>query len=410
MTAKSVFYAWQSWRSPETTRNVIETALKKALQQLASSGGEPVLLDRDTKGVPGAPHIPATIRDKIGEATAFVADLAPVCRLQIRGQDHDVPNPNVMVETGLAVSEHGWESTVLVLNAALGDVRLLPFDLDRHRILQYELAEQAGGESDDDFKLRRKAARDKLTGDLVAAVGAVLAQGMGDYVLIDLCGTLYRGTVEQVVGEEWTCRLTAPLKARDMDVVSLRRDLEAATDRYISITKPGIARELSSLPDIRRDGTAVVATVRVRPELPRESAHSIGRDLDLEKLGAGSDGLTPGGVADIPRRLKQTLSIKKGEWFLDGSIGSLVASYSSDFDYALLPKLIALEIARLAFIPTGNRKEVLLGFVKKVVSVTLPKTRPPGKWLDVTMVLDVEGVGEWTGTVPVFNHSAAETK
>ena len=143
MTTRTVFFAWQSWRSAGSTRNVIETALKKALRQFAHDGGEHVVLDRDTKGVPGAPHIPATIREKIFRSSAFIADLAPACRVTVGHMEHDVPNPNVMIETGLAVSQHGWDSTVLVLNVALGDPRLLPFDLDRHRILPYDLPERS---------------------------------------------------------------------------------------------------------------------------------------------------------------------------------------------------------------------------------------------------------------------------
>ncbi|MFI5297229.1 MAG: hypothetical protein ACHREM_03960 [Polyangiales bacterium] len=413
MAAKTVFFAWQSWRSPDTTRNVIEAALTSALTQLGRGIGEPLLLDRDTAGVPGAPHVLETIREKILASSAFVADITPVTRLTVEGREDEVPNPNVMLETGLAVSARGWARCVLVFNSALGDTRLLPFDLDKRRVIRFELHDLRDGEDEEQFQHRRKVARDKLSGDLFAALGAILDTGKAhhDAGLVDICGSIFRGRVERVDGDEWTCTLVAPMTPQDMDVVALAHVFESATRRYVSLSRPGVARELAGVPSLERRDSGVTATLRVLPPINRTPAQAIGRDLDLnlEALKGPLKGLTAGGVVDIPRKLKHVLSVRRGEWFLNRELGSLIAEYTSDFDYQTLPELIAIEIARLAFVPTGGRDNVpTLRFVNKVISVSLPEARPDGDWLAVKLDLDIEGVGPWSGTVEVFVKAKAE--
>lgn len=169
-TQQTVFYAWQSWAPPAITRNVIEDALKRALKRTGADTGTSYVLDRDTKSVPGAPHIPDTIREKIASASAVVADLTPVVRSTIAGRTHDIPNPNVMFEVGCAVEAHDWEALILIMNSALGDPQLLPFDLGKHRLIVFDLAPQAKGETEDAFRERRSAVRKRLVSDMAKAL------------------------------------------------------------------------------------------------------------------------------------------------------------------------------------------------------------------------------------------------
>jgi hypothetical protein len=59
--AETVFFSWQADRSTASCRNLIERALEIALRQVASDAlveeaiRDSLLVDKDTKGVPGSP-------------------------------------------------------------------------------------------------------------------------------------------------------------------------------------------------------------------------------------------------------------------------------------------------------------------------------------------------------------------
>jgi len=82
--AYTVFFSWQSDRSPQEGRNLIESAIKSAIQELgadaeiAESLRDSLSLDKDTKGVPGNPPIFETILKKIDQSAIFVPDLTSV--------------------------------------------------------------------------------------------------------------------------------------------------------------------------------------------------------------------------------------------------------------------------------------------------------------------------------------------
>ena len=64
--SRRVFYSWQSDLPNNTNRTLIEKALEQAIKSLAKSGAvELAEVDRDTRGVAGAPNITTTIFDKI---------------------------------------------------------------------------------------------------------------------------------------------------------------------------------------------------------------------------------------------------------------------------------------------------------------------------------------------------------
>jgi hypothetical protein len=155
----TVFYAWQSDCPGRDNRNFIERALELALKGMTREGRIQASprLDKDTDGVSGIPDIAGTILDKIRACDAFVADVSFVGGtnqpkkptvlyrpttteartalsegVQSAG-NKALPNPNVMLELGYALSEIGWERIVLVLNKATGSEDLLPFDLRTRR-------------------------------------------------------------------------------------------------------------------------------------------------------------------------------------------------------------------------------------------------------------------------------------
>jgi hypothetical protein len=62
------------------------------------------IIDRDTKDVPGAPHIARTILEKVAAADVFVADVSIT---QGTGGHRATPNPNVLIELGYAMCSLG---------------------------------------------------------------------------------------------------------------------------------------------------------------------------------------------------------------------------------------------------------------------------------------------------------------
>ena len=154
----TVFYAWQSDSLSRDNRNFIESAIELALKTIQKTGSIQASprLDKDTKNVPGIPDIANTILEKIRTADVFVADVSFVGAIGLQEQpklmfkpttaevihskgaheeddNEPLPNPNVMIELGYALSELGWERIIIVLNTATGTPNDLPFDLKNRR-------------------------------------------------------------------------------------------------------------------------------------------------------------------------------------------------------------------------------------------------------------------------------------
>lgn len=132
----NVFYAWQSDRDQNSTRNIIQKSLRKAIKNL---GTNPTIsraprLDHDTKNVPGIPGIASTIQMKIDRCGIFLADLTFVSQLSPENRAvKGIPNPNVMLELGYAMKAIGESRIILVMNEFYGSVEHLPFDLQHRR-------------------------------------------------------------------------------------------------------------------------------------------------------------------------------------------------------------------------------------------------------------------------------------
>jgi hypothetical protein len=127
--AYTVFFSWQSDRSPAEGRNLIESAIKSAIQRLGEDAEveeslrDGLSLDKDTKGVPGNPPIFETILKKIDQSAIFVPDLTSVAN---RAKGELIPNPNVLIEYGWALKSRGYHQIVPVMNTAHGDPNSLP--------------------------------------------------------------------------------------------------------------------------------------------------------------------------------------------------------------------------------------------------------------------------------------------
>lgn len=150
-----IFFSWQSDTSTAGGRNFVERALTKAAANVAkdltveeSIRESGLVIDKDTKGVPGTPPIVETIFGKIDWAAIYLADLTFVGK---RFDGRPTPNPNVLVEYGWALKSLGHLQIITVMNTAYGvpGDDTLPFNM-KHLIwpIQYHLP--AG--SDDNVK------------------------------------------------------------------------------------------------------------------------------------------------------------------------------------------------------------------------------------------------------------------
>ena len=167
----TVFYAWQSDLPSQTNRSFIEDALKTALRNIEKTGKIEASprLDKDTQGIPGMPDIASTILDKIRSADAFVADVSFIGNVPgVDGsEDKVIPNPNVMIELGYALSELGPNRIVCVLNANSGSPDKLPFDLRNRRWpLQYELQKDAD-------QISRSTQKERLTKAIQSSIESI---------------------------------------------------------------------------------------------------------------------------------------------------------------------------------------------------------------------------------------------
>lgn len=159
MSQHRIFYSWQSDHPNSTNRGFIEKALEDAAKSVRTDGSlaiEPVI-DRDTRGLPGAPDIVHSIFEKIEQAAIFVCDVSIVSDQTAK---RATPNPNVLIELGYAFRSLGHQRVILVMNTAYGGVEKLPFDLRHRRILTYEMSEMAT----DKAAKRRELSKELATG------------------------------------------------------------------------------------------------------------------------------------------------------------------------------------------------------------------------------------------------------
>ncbi|MBK8257629.1 MAG: hypothetical protein IPK82_33785 [Polyangiaceae bacterium] len=122
-----IFWSWQTDSPPAENRNFIEECLRRATKQLKSTRALVVHVDRDTKGVPGTPHIVDTILAKIRACDIFLWDATLVYK-----RPRPSPNPNVLIELGYALAALGDARIIGVMNLTGAKPSELPFDL-RHR-------------------------------------------------------------------------------------------------------------------------------------------------------------------------------------------------------------------------------------------------------------------------------------
>lgn len=132
-----LFFSWQS--DDNRTRKIITTAINKAVHDIKVYHNYSIIVEESTSNVPGTPQIVSTILDKIDLCDIFLADVTPVCSYQKQSGNNQtdtkqVPNPNVLMELGYAMSAVGMNYSICVAHQGQWSPNDLPFDINHNRI------------------------------------------------------------------------------------------------------------------------------------------------------------------------------------------------------------------------------------------------------------------------------------
>lgn len=150
-----IFYSWQSDLHSSTNRQFIKEALVKAIKNIDQDHEVEVSprIDHDTLGVAGSPDIADTIFEKIRQSSVFVCDVSIINKTS---KFRKTPNPNVLIELGYAMNVLGQDRIIMAFNKAYGNEQDLPFDLQRLRLLSYNLPPNANNKSEIKKDLERR--------------------------------------------------------------------------------------------------------------------------------------------------------------------------------------------------------------------------------------------------------------
>lgn len=136
-----VFFSWQS-DTKGRERAIIEHALKQAKNEIKNQYGYEIEIDHSTLGEVGMPTIEVALLRKIDRSDIFICDITPVTSYNVQCangivKNKQVPNANVLIELGYAMSAMGSEYIIPVAHAGSWDVSDLPFDINHKRVYLY---------------------------------------------------------------------------------------------------------------------------------------------------------------------------------------------------------------------------------------------------------------------------------
>lgn len=219
--------------------------------------------------------------------------------------------------------------------------------------------------------------------------------------------------VAELIGlseDRWTFRIAhavvGDIHILDLFVDGFRRRPEY--DRYVVASAIGDGRILAAAPILSDDGHGYVIACPVQSRAPRRRADQLPMDLDVAggdlSLDPRGDIATVSGLDALPQNIQLGLGISKGEMFFARDFGARLSEYYKLFVGTVwLEEIFKLEVTRLAAIPYHDeisRSSVTpLVCVDRVYSVTAHGERAGG--VEVTVELEVHGVGRWVGTVTI---------
>lgn len=134
----TIFFSWQS-DTKDGSRKIIENALSNAKAELKENNGIFINIDHSTLGKSGMPSIDQTILRKIDNCDIFLCDLTPVAKYEKKEGNgititKQVPNPNVLLELGYAMSAVGVDYIIPVAHQGRWLPAEMPFDINHHSV------------------------------------------------------------------------------------------------------------------------------------------------------------------------------------------------------------------------------------------------------------------------------------
>ncbi|MEE4220267.1 hypothetical protein V2I93_04020 [Pseudomonas viridiflava] len=171
-------------------------------------------------------------------------------------------------------------------------------------------------------------------------------------------------------------------------------------DRYVLSNELGYGGLLTQPPLIERTGLGHEVTVQIQATTDR-------RDAMKTKTMCGQTGKMLDGMDAMMSLFSNVLSLAHGTWFADLKSGSFISDYHERYsDSAWLSRLIMMEIIRLSFVPrksrTADKQVAPLAWVNRVNSVCTPSFELTEQYLSIRIDAELEGVGNWSGELPVF--------
>jgi hypothetical protein len=245
-----------------------------------------------------------------------------------------------------------------------------------------------------------------------AISGSHMIAGQNDFIALgpDL---VFSGELAATTAHEWRIRIDHFLIGDLHGLVSFieRFDQTDAYDRYVLVNALGDGRQLLDAPSWEQSTGGFVISCRVSPAFPRTNAHCLPADIALDEardwFAVNGDIAVIYGLESLPQKISTCLSTMRGESPYDPTLGSRIATFFEQLEGTpWLPRLIMLEVIRLACIPWRDKimggEYTPMQSIRRVLAIEQIEGSSSADWRRFRIVLDVEGVGPWQCDVPVF--------
>jgi hypothetical protein len=242
--------------------------------------------------------------------------------------------------------------------------------------------------------------------------GVQIAAGQNDFIALgpDL---VFSGELAGSTPHEWRVRIDHFLIGDLHGLVSFIERFEQIEpyDRYVLVNALGDGRQLLGAPSWEKSAGGCIVSCRVRPAFPRTNAHCLPADIALDEtrdwFAVNGDIAVISGLEALPQKMSTCLSTMREESAYDPTFGSRIATFFEQLEgTAWLPRLIMLEVIRLACIPWRDKildeEHTPMQSVRRVMNIEQVEASSSADWRRFRIALDVEGVGPWQCDVPVF--------
>jgi len=249
------------------------------------------------------------------------------------------------------------------------------------------------------------------------AIQAEMNTGRGSFRGTDLialgANIVFLGELSGTAGREWTIQIAHFVEGDLRQVIEFSEQFDQLDpyDRYFLVNSIGDGRLLARPPRWRRVGKLIEVSGVVEEKYPRIDAHRLGRTIATDSrndifLKAGNIA-TVEGLEALPQRIRESLSMLKGESPFHPKAGSRLKEYFDAFeDSPWLARWVRLEVIRLASIPyrdpIGGQGYTPLQCVLHVEEVARLESVRTEDWMRFKFGLNVQGVGQWECELPIF--------